>query len=135
MWPQAAHRRKCTHQPPTASHSAQPVPLGGTDGSTAAVIAILSFLADGIGTATDWGCHQRLTPSGLCPRACIEGIRERSLVEQAGFLAALRIATVLIRLSRNTVQLRAEWWRWSSVEVEAIARDVRVLPAISAFCV
>jgi ribosome-associated toxin RatA of RatAB toxin-antitoxin module len=34
MCPQAAQRRRCTHQPPAASHSMQPVPLGGTAGST-----------------------------------------------------------------------------------------------------
>ena len=38
MWPQAAQRRRCTHQPPSASHSTQPVPLGGTVGSTEAVM-------------------------------------------------------------------------------------------------
>ena len=27
MWPHCAHRRRCTHQPPAASHSTQPVPL------------------------------------------------------------------------------------------------------------
>jgi len=28
--PHSAQRRRCTHQPPVASHSTQPVPLGGT---------------------------------------------------------------------------------------------------------
>ena len=36
--PHAAHRRRCTHQPPAASHSTQPAPLGGTAGSTAALM-------------------------------------------------------------------------------------------------
>ena len=34
MCPHAAQRRRWTHQPPTASHSTHPVPLGGTVGST-----------------------------------------------------------------------------------------------------
>src|SRR5262249_17386884 len=38
MCPHAAHRRRCTHHPPAASHSTQPVPLGGTAGSTAVVM-------------------------------------------------------------------------------------------------
>src|SRR5260370_24391265 len=32
MCPHWAHRRRCTHQPPAASHSTQPSPLGGTEG-------------------------------------------------------------------------------------------------------
>src|SRR5919107_1624563 len=39
MWPQAAHRRRWNHHPPVASHSTQPGPLGGTDGSIAAVVS------------------------------------------------------------------------------------------------
>src|ERR1700754_4819949 len=38
MCPHDAQRRRCTHQPPTASHSTQPVPLGGTAGSTAVLM-------------------------------------------------------------------------------------------------
>src|SRR5215467_16023520 len=38
--PHCAQRRRCTHQPPTASHSTQPVPLGGTAGSTACISVI-----------------------------------------------------------------------------------------------
>jgi hypothetical protein len=38
MCPHAAQRRRCTHQPPPASHSTQPVPLGGTAGSTAVLM-------------------------------------------------------------------------------------------------
>src|ERR1700722_18647151 len=38
MCPHAAQRRRWNHQPPTASHSTHPVPLGGTDGSMAAVM-------------------------------------------------------------------------------------------------
>src|SRR4051794_750822 len=33
MFPQAAQRRRCSHQPPVAMHSSQPSPLGGTDAS------------------------------------------------------------------------------------------------------
>src|SRR3954470_20723298 len=32
MWPQWAQRRRWNHQPPTASHSTQPVPDGGSSG-------------------------------------------------------------------------------------------------------
>jgi hypothetical protein len=38
MCPHAAQRRKCTHQPPIASHSTHPAPLGGTKGSMAALM-------------------------------------------------------------------------------------------------
>src|SRR6516165_4190418 len=37
MCPHCAHRRRCTHQPPAASHSTQPSPLGGTEGSIPAI--------------------------------------------------------------------------------------------------
>jgi hypothetical protein len=33
MCPHWAHRRRCSHQPPVASHSTQPVPLGGIETS------------------------------------------------------------------------------------------------------
>ena len=37
-WPHCAHRRRCTHQPPDASHSTQPGPDGATSGSMPAVV-------------------------------------------------------------------------------------------------
>ena len=37
MWPHFAQRRRCTHQPPAASHSTHPAPLGGTVGSIGSV--------------------------------------------------------------------------------------------------
>jgi hypothetical protein len=40
MCPHCAHRRRCSHQPPFASHSTQPVPLGGTDGSIPGTMVI-----------------------------------------------------------------------------------------------
>src|ERR1700738_2167814 len=43
MCPQAAQRRRWNHQPPARSHSAQPPPLGGPDGSM--VLATLLILA------------------------------------------------------------------------------------------
>src|ERR1700737_5271753 len=43
MCPQVAQRRRWNHQPPAWSHSAQPAPLGGTDGSM--VVATLLILA------------------------------------------------------------------------------------------
>jgi ribosome-associated toxin RatA of RatAB toxin-antitoxin module len=45
MWPQAAQRRRCTHQPPDASHSTQPVPLGTAAGSISALMTqrLLSY--------------------------------------------------------------------------------------------
>lgn len=33
MWPHSAQRRRWSHQPDVASHSTQPVPLGGTETS------------------------------------------------------------------------------------------------------
>ena len=42
MWPQEAQRRRCTHQPPAARHSAHPVPLGGTVGSRSSGSVICS---------------------------------------------------------------------------------------------
>jgi hypothetical protein len=42
IFPHCAHRRRWTHHPPTASHSAQPVPLGGTEGSIPA-ISLITF--------------------------------------------------------------------------------------------
>src|SRR5216683_6811719 len=44
MCPHCAHRRRCTHQPPAASHSTQPSPLGGTEGSIPAISDMLAFL-------------------------------------------------------------------------------------------
>src|ERR1700722_7022090 len=40
MCPHAAQRRRWTHQPPAASHSTQSVPLGGTEGSMAALMQV-----------------------------------------------------------------------------------------------
>ena len=40
MCPHCAHRRRWTHQPPAASHSTQPVPLGGTEGSIPGISVI-----------------------------------------------------------------------------------------------
>jgi hypothetical protein len=40
MCPHCAHRRRWTHQPPAASHSTQPVLLGGTEGSIPAISLI-----------------------------------------------------------------------------------------------
>src|SRR5712692_5389360 len=40
MCPHCAHRRRCTHQPPAASHSTQPSPLGGTEGSIPGISVI-----------------------------------------------------------------------------------------------
>src|SRR6266567_9586058 len=44
MCPHCAHRRRCTHQPPAASHSTQPSPLGGTDGSIPAISLMSALL-------------------------------------------------------------------------------------------
>lgn len=69
MCPHAAHRRRCTHHPPSASHSTHPEPLGGTDGSTAA--SIVDEPTDGLAaphrlTAAKAQCRQpsaaRVTP-------------------------------------------------------------------------
>jgi hypothetical protein len=46
MCPHAAQRRRCTHQPPIASHSTQPVPLGGTAESTAVLMQASLPVAD-----------------------------------------------------------------------------------------
>src|ERR1700722_15828225 len=43
MWPHWAQRRRCSHQPPLALPSAQPVPLGGTEGSMPG-ISVISVL-------------------------------------------------------------------------------------------
>src|ERR1039457_2083309 len=43
--PHWAHRRRCSHQPPAASHSAQPVPLGATVGSIPCISVIRAHLS------------------------------------------------------------------------------------------
>src|SRR5215472_15512688 len=65
MCPHSAHRRRCSHQPPAASHSAQPVPLGGTAGSTFSVIVICrlhaSLLPERVAGRRGPGLLRRLT--------------------------------------------------------------------------
>src|SRR5215467_7991853 len=74
MCPHIAHRRRCSHQPPAASHSAQPVPLGGTAGSMPSVIVMCCLqrwslterVADRFAScpAVDPGGHRRCGPLG-----------------------------------------------------------------------
>src|ERR1700758_3262960 len=54
MCPQAAQRRRWNHQPPTCSHSTQPVPLGPTVGSI--VAATLLIFARSPAAADSVGC-------------------------------------------------------------------------------
>src|ERR1700720_3012432 len=73
MCPHAAQRRKCTHQPPIASHSTHPAPLGGTEGSMAALmqasLPVLERIPTRLQTAqcrfeSDWGHWKRAGREG-----------------------------------------------------------------------
>src|SRR5450755_2390601 len=64
MCPHWAHRRRCTHQPPAASHSTHPLPLGGTDVSMPAISLIQLSFAAGLAPAG-------LAPAGLAPAGLV----------------------------------------------------------------
>src|SRR5262245_5563759 len=90
--PHSAHCRRCTHQPPVASHSTQPVPLGWTatlmpsvtisqlprinrwseaqvffdddDGDTPGTITLLTMRTLLTPLATPYACRARASSSG-----------------------------------------------------------------------
>ena len=93
MWPHWAQRRRWNHQPPAASHSTQPVPLGGTHGSIPDAVMPAPFgSSDGsaasrgvarVGVrrrsaegAPGSGCRRARTPPARSPWCLLTTIRQ-----------------------------------------------------------